>query len=121
MPKPGGMFNAVKCIQYLRWIGVEIDDATAAQYLDAEKAHRFVASMKRPAVQYWQSSCISCGFAEVIVRKFRQRREKRRDACPECGGKFRGISSTYTVTRDGTVRDYRPEGERWRSPEEAIR
>jgi hypothetical protein len=103
----------------LRWIGVEVDDATAAQWLDAEKAHRFLSMMKRPARTGWDWHCMKCGHHEYIEHKRGARRKKgHNQACVKCGARSWSGRRRFDEAIDGTVRDYRSAEERWKALDE---
>lgn len=113
--KPHGAFNAEKCIQYLRWVGVEIDDKTAAGWIDAQSAHRFLASMKgcqRRGADIWCKNG-----HQVYVETRRGQRKPTREAkpCDVCGAPFTHWAIRFTEARDGSIRDYRPKEDRWKA------
>lgn len=116
--KPHGVFNAEKCIRYLRWIGVEIDDKTAAEWLDMQKLHRFLASMKRTAAQGWDWWCDN-GHQIYVEHRRGQRRASRfrswERRCEVCGAEFRSGKARWYELRDGSIRDLRPKDERWKA------
>lgn len=119
-----GIFNAKKCITYLRSIGAEISDELAQSFLDAENVHRFCKSMKRPQREAWLWECRS-GHYTLIVRKRGQRRTKnnlgdtsKEPKCAECGGALVSGRTWWVETRDGVLKDYRPKDERWRALED---
>lgn len=110
-----GVINAEKCIIYLRGIGVEIDDATADQWLDTQGAHRFLKSERAKWREVREHFC-RCGamrgFSETGRGRMRIKREKgappRKPAiCEECGSEWAGSSLVFYVRRDGTIKDYR--------------
>jgi hypothetical protein len=110
-----GIFNVAKCITYLRSIGVEIDDATAASWGDSEKSHRFLSSMKRTAAEGWDWWCKNhhLNYREWRIGKRRTRRD-RSDVCSVCQSPLVVGQVRWRETRDGTFKDYRPEAERWK-------
>lgn len=109
-----GMLNAEKCIIYLRGIGVEVDDATAAAWLDTQGAYRFLRSEKTlwRRVEGWHCQCGEMeGFAERGPGRQRLKRDKESlrspPKCEACGSGFVSMSLIFSVRRDGTVVDYR--------------
>lgn len=130
-PNPGqrrGMLNAEKCVAYLRGIGVEVDDATADGWLDAQAAYRFLKSERRVVrrVQAWFCSCGAMeGFTDTGPGRWRERdKQKRKEdeveeqtihICDKCQTGFCNSSLLFTVARDGTVIDYRRETG-WKEP-----
>lgn len=117
-----GNLNAEKCIAYLRGIGVEIDDATAESWLDAQGVFRFLKSEETPWRTGWLHSC-SCGEMHGFSEKGRgskwarwwKKRKKRGKAakCESCGTGFCGQSRLYDVLRGGGYRDFRKQDDRW--------
>lgn len=113
-----GIINAEKCIAYLRMIGVELDDATADGWLDSQAVHRFLKRMKGRAltVERWTCACGEMEGFSLHGEKAPRRKPKTRqkpNTCEECGGRFTHSQTWYSVARDGTEKDHRPEMERF--------
>lgn len=114
--KPHGMFNAEKCIRYLRWVGVEVSDEMAQQWLDAQSAHRFLTSMKGAARRGADMWCEN-GHQVYVEHRRGQRTKKfhQTPPCAVCGARFAVWSLRFVEARDGSIRDYRPKDERWKA------
>lgn len=111
-----GIFNVKKCAAYLRGVGVEIDDATEAQWTDAQAAHRYLKKMGRMAREGWDWKCAN-GHFTYIEHHRGQRRKKRRKPETVCGVCKKPLihgTIRFYVTLDGRVHDYRPLAWRWR-------
>jgi hypothetical protein len=115
--KPHGVFNAEKCVRYLRLIGVDIPDNVAEQWLDAQAAHRFSRSMKAKAAEGWDWWCTKGHRNYIESRRGRIRRDRvsgDRAKCLRCGAPLVGGRARWYRTRDGALLDRRPVAERWR-------
>lgn len=115
-----GIFNAEKCVAYLRGIGVEIDDATADEWLDTQGVFRFIRSEGTPWRTGWAHHCM-CGAKEGFsengrgskwARWWKRQPRKKSEPCEKCGGHFMSRHRLYDVTRGGSYKDWR-RGERW--------
>ncbi len=111
-----GMMNAEKCVRYLRGIGVEIDDATADSWLDAQGVYRFLRSEKASwrRGEAWSCRCGEMeGFREVgrgAMKPAKDEVEPKPVAprrCESCKTGFVSMSTLFVVARDGSVSDYR--------------
>jgi hypothetical protein len=112
---PLGTFNAKKCVQYLRHIGVEVTDEMAAQWNDAEQSHRLLKLMKRPArtgADWW---CDKEHQNFVETRRGQRRKNQPALKCRVCDGPMRVWRRRYDIAIDGSVRDYRKPEDRWRA------
>ena len=108
-----GTFNVEKCVRYLRSVGVEISAEMEASWMDAQKADRFLRSMKGVAAEGYVVRCRN-GHTHYMERRRGQRRKGDPDAKCECGALLVGFSARWVRLRDGTVKDYRHPSERWK-------
>lgn len=117
--RPHGIFNVAKCVEYLRFVGVEVSDDTAAEWGRSEHVTRFLASTRRPARSGLDMGCRNGH--QWYGETERGRRSKARDAanrkattCPTCGSAANWLTTRWTEARDGSFKDYRPRSERWK-------
>jgi hypothetical protein len=106
-----GIFNATKCATYLRDIGVEVTEEMLACWVDAEKAHRFLRSMKRAVADGGDWWCTK-GHQTYVERRRRSRRQQEMRC--RCGAPLVYCRTRWIELRDGSVRDYRPVAEQWK-------
>jgi hypothetical protein len=107
--RPAGAFNVAKCVQYLRWINVDVSDEMRGSWEDAERVHRYLRSEGKSARE---GAVMSCPRGHSWRGVFdRQRRTKAREAantaaatCPECGMAWGGWQLEWTESRSGVLR-----------------
>lgn len=111
--------TATRCAEYLREIGVGLDESDVQSWIDAEKAEAMVARMKRTVATRMMHYC-ECGETRVIVRGGVVAYEKLRAKairCSTCEGPLCYGRLVWEKLADGTVIDHRPQDERWMSVE----
>ena len=117
--KPAGLFNAAKCAQYLRWIGVELEDEQVESWGLSERVHRFLRSQRRTTRECGACWCRHGHEWFAVTYRGHLTKAKRAandDAarCPECGEAWTAWAVVWAETREGAVHDFRPKGELWK-------
>lgn len=122
--RPHGRFNVAKCVQYLRYIGVEVAEEQAQSWSDMEKVHRFIGSTRRTARDGVTMSCLRRHiWTGIMYRrgsgfKGQEAHNKRSATCPQCGRGATTMRYDWHELRDGSFHDHRPKSERWKSIED---
>ncbi len=104
--------NVANCVEYLRSVNVDVSDSMAESWGLSEQVHRYLRREKGWARKGQTMECVN-GHEHFAVID-RKHRKSRHPCCHECGGPWEMISLVWMEARDGTVRDFRPKGDRWK-------
>lgn len=113
----GRSWNVKNCVAFLKSIGVEVSPEAEQSWLDTEKVDRLCVHMKKAGKTAYLWECAN-GHSTLRVRVRGARRMKVGDGCAECEAALTSGQLWWVVTVDGTLRDYRPQDERWRQLED---
>lgn len=110
--KPTGVFNAAKCIEYLRLVNADITPEQGQEWLIAEQVYRYLKREERPKKTCGLWVCVK-GHAWYYV-SVKRKRKVDPNRCPECGRDPATFHLAWTEARNGNITDHRSKAEQWK-------